>query len=184
DGACEGRGAWGRRKGRKLRALDERRWSIRRLHLRRVEPGEGRRQQGAGRVPVRRSDAGDRARQQGADGKPGTGASRYAVVSGDGQVVVFQSVAPDLLCIRHCPESDRDINLAWDVLRRQRGPGAVVRASGDRTAGWMEGSRRPAVDAAGRVLIFSPTHPSDDRDIEPNDDLFVQVRATPRTTSR
>lgn len=45
-------------------------------------------------------------------------------------------------------------------------------------------SRRPAVDAAGRVLIFSSRHPIDDRDIEHDDDLFVQVRAAPRATSR
>jgi hypothetical protein len=39
------------------------------------------------------------------------------------------------------------------------------------------------VDAAGRVLIFSSRHLIDDRDIEPDDDVFVQVRA-PRATSR
>jgi Tol biopolymer transport system component len=111
------------------------------------------------------------------DGKPGNGASRYAVISGDGRAAAFQSLASDLICIRHCTGTDRDINLVWDVFVWRRGSRSLFRASADETGEWMEGSRRPMLDAAGRVLIFSSRHPIDDEDMRSDDDLFIHVRA-------
>ncbi|HJZ75013.1 MAG TPA: hypothetical protein VKE51_24930 [Vicinamibacterales bacterium] len=100
------------------------------------------------------------------------------MISGDGRTVAFQSLASDLVCIRRCTGSGRDINLVWDVFVWHRDSRRLVRASADETGEWMEVSRRPMLDADGRVLIFSSRHPIEDADMSSDDDLIVQVRSS------
>ena len=48
-------------------------------------------------------------------GRPGNAASARPVVSGDGSVIAYQSLASNLLCEDTCGPSESDINLLWDV---------------------------------------------------------------------
>jgi Tol biopolymer transport system component len=110
------------------------------------------------------------------DGKPGNAASQFPSVTADGNTIAFQSLASDLVCLNRCSTADRDINLLWDVFVWQRGSG-IIRASADSRDEWMAPSHRPMLAAGGRVLIFASRQPADDKDVDHDDDLFVQVRA-------
>ena len=112
------------------------------------------------------------------DGKPGKGASRFGTISGDGHTIAFQSLASDLTCLKDCAAADRDINLTWDVFVSRSGE-PMVRATGASNSSWMEPSRRPLLDGSGYVLIFSSRHPVEPGDVGFDDDLFIQMSATP-----
>jgi Tol biopolymer transport system component len=114
----------------------------------------------------------------GTTGRPGNGASRNAVVSGDGRVVVFQSEASDLICARRCTPGDEDINLVPDVFRFERVAGRMMRISGGSEGGWPEESGSPQCDAAGEVIAFASRHPTGEQDIGHDFDLFVRIETT------
>lgn len=109
------------------------------------------------------------------DGSAGNGASRHAVLSGDGAMVAFQSLASDLTCRKRCEPHERDINLLWDVFLLDRRSGAMRRASAGPDGEWMAASRSPSLDHAGGVLVFSSRHPVDDADLMNDDDLYIQM---------
>lgn len=94
------------------------------------------------------------------------GASAKPKISSDGQFVVFQSEASDLVAAE-------DINLLWDVFVFDRATGTVSRVSGDPEGVWMEPSGGPAIDARGSVIAFSSRHPTDVADKRNDFDLYV-----------
>jgi len=84
-------------------------------------------------------------------GRRPNGPSVHPAVSHDGSTVAFQSLASDLLCIDHCDDDHRDINLVWDVFVHDRRTRHTIRASaGDGDEEWMESSRAPSLDGTGR----------------------------------
>ena len=110
------------------------------------------------------------------DGKAGNGGSSLPTISGDGQTVAFQSYASDLICVNDCPRDGRDINLLLDVFVYNRASGVMVRASEEEPDEWMETSRAPSIDGAGRVLVFASRHPIGAEDMNDDDDLFLWLR--------
>ena len=110
------------------------------------------------------------------DGRSAGGASRNPAISDDGTTVAFQSLASDLICVKQCHGSDRDINLVWDVFVFDRRSSAMQRASADDSEEWMEPSRRPSLSSDGRVVIFSSQHPIRGDDAFNDDDLYVWIR--------
>ncbi len=94
-------------------------------------------------------------------------------VSSDGRFVVFQSEASDLVCSRQCETDREDINLLWDVFVFDRLSRTVARVSGDSTGGWMAPSAGPAIDPAGRLVVFSSRQPTDASDTANDFDLFL-----------
>jgi Tol biopolymer transport system component len=112
------------------------------------------------------------------DGAAGNGPSARPALSFDGQIVAFQSLASDLTCADHCGATDRDINLLWDVFVFDRSTAAMVRASMDDTGEWLEPSRTPSIDASGTVMVFASRHPTDDGDIDNDEDFFVWLRGS------
>lgn len=112
-------------------------------------------------------------------GRPANAGSARPVVSGDGSVIAYQSLASNLLCEDKCGPSESDINLLWDVYVYDRGAGRTIRASGDEREGWMESSRGPSLDQSGRLLAFASRHPSSPRDEGHDEDLFL-VDLSPR----
>ncbi len=106
-----------------------------------------------------------------ASGGSGNGPSGQPAISADGEVVVFQSEASDLICSK-CSSANRDINLVSDVFLFRRSTGAVLSVSGSRQP-WMEASVSPAIDEAGSVVAFSSRHPIDSHDTANDFDLFV-----------
>jgi Tol biopolymer transport system component len=114
-----------------------------------------------------------------ANGGAANGASGNPAIARDGRFVAFQSEASDLICARRCPAPSEDINLVWDVFVLDRQTGQMTCVSTDPAEGWMESSRGPAIDAAGRVLAFSSLHPIDARDTGHDFDLFVRLARAP-----
>jgi Tol biopolymer transport system component len=110
---------------------------------------------------------------RGSAGRPGDAASARPVVSGDGSVIAYQSLASNLLCDDTCGPSERDINLLWDVYVYDRPVRRTIRASTGRREEWMESSRGPSLDDTGRLLAFMSTHPSSPGDEGHGEDLFV-----------
>lgn len=108
-------------------------------------------------------------------GAAANGASTNPAISRDGRVVVFQSLASDIICSRRCTAATEDINLLWDVFLVERDGQRGLRVSGDADAGWMAASSGPAIDASGRTVAFSSTHPIDENDERADHDLFVRV---------
>jgi len=106
-------------------------------------------------------------------GRPGDAACARPVVSGDGSVIAYQSLASNLLCDDKCGPSGRDINLLWDVYAYDRSVGRTIRASSDGREEWMESSRGPSLDETGRLLAFMSTHPSSPSDEGHGEDLFI-----------
>ena len=106
-------------------------------------------------------------------GRPANARSARPVVSGDGSVIAYQSLASNLLCEDKCGPSGSDINLLWDVYVYDRAAGRTIRASGDEHEGWMESSRGPSLDETGRLLSFTSRHPSSPRDERNDEVLFV-----------
>jgi Tol biopolymer transport system component len=108
------------------------------------------------------------------NGRPANGRSLHPVLSHDGSMVSFQSLASDLLCPTSCHDVERDTNLVWDVYVHDRRTGRTVRASADdRGEEWMESSRAPSLDATGRVLVFGSRHPIGDRNDGHDENLYV-----------
>ena len=107
-------------------------------------------------------------------GRPANARSARPVVSGDGSVIAYQSLASNLLCEDKCGPSGSDINLLWDVYVYDRAAGRTIRASGDEHEGWMESSRGPSLDETGHLLSFTSRHPSSPRD-ERNDEVLFEV---------
>jgi Tol biopolymer transport system component len=111
------------------------------------------------------------------DGRPADGASRFPVISADGSIIAFQSLASNLVCMKRCADDERAINLVSDVYVLDRASGAMTRASRDASGvEWMAPSRGPSLDHSGRVLTFSSRHPIDEADVEHDDDLFIRTR--------
>jgi hypothetical protein len=52
----------------------------------------------------------------------------------------------------------------------------MVRASEEEPDEWMETSRAPSIDGAGRVLVFASRHPIGAEDMNDDDDLFLWLR--------
>jgi TolB protein len=112
-------------------------------------------------------------------GRPANAGSARPVVSGDGSVIAYQSLASNLLCEDKCGRSESDINLLWDVYVYDRGAGRTIRASSDGHEGWMESSRGPSLDEAGHLLALTSRHPSSPRD-EGNDEVLFVVHLASR----
>ena len=109
-------------------------------------------------------------------GRRANGPSLHPAVSHDGSTVAFQSLASDLLCIDHCDDAQRDINLVWDVFVHDRRTRRTIRASaGDGDEEWMESSRAPSLDGTGRVLAFGSRRPVHGRADRHDENLFVWV---------
>ena len=106
-------------------------------------------------------------------GRSANGTSVRPALSFDGSIVAFQSLATNLVCESKCQGALEDINLLWDVFVYDRHTGQTARMSADGAAEWMENSRGPALDAAGRVLAFGSRHPIDDGDAAHDEDLYV-----------
>jgi Tol biopolymer transport system component len=107
-------------------------------------------------------------------GRPGDAACARPVVSGDGSVIAYQSLASNLLCDGKCGPSERDINLLWDVYAYDRPVRRTTRASSDGRQEWVESSRGPSLDDTGRLLSFTSRHPSSPRDEADDEDLFIR----------
>ena len=109
-------------------------------------------------------------------GRRANGPSLHPAVSHDGSTVAFQSLASDLLCIDHCDDAQRDINLVWDVFVHDRRTRRTIRASaGDGDEEWMESSTAPSLDGTGRVLAFGSRHPMNGSADGHDENLFVWV---------
>ena len=106
-------------------------------------------------------------------GRPANARSARPVVSADGSVIAYQSLASNLLCEDKCGPSESDINLVWDVYVYDRAAGRTIRASSDEHQGWMESSRGPSLDQSGRLLSLTSRHPSSPRDEGTDEILFV-----------
>lgn len=120
----------------------------------------------------------------GASGGSANGPSRHPIVSGNGRFVVFQSLASDLLCARHCDAASEDINLLWDVFRFDRLTGLMARMSAGDRAGWPEESSSPQIDADGGIVAFTSRHPIDAEDLHNDFDLFVRIGAQASAVTR
>ena len=112
-------------------------------------------------------------------GRPANAGSARPVISGDGSVIAYQSLASNLLCEDKCGPPESDINLLWDVYVYDRAAGRTIRASRDEHEGWMESSRGPSLDETGRLLTLTSRHPSSPRD-EGNDEVLFVVQLTSR----
>jgi len=106
-------------------------------------------------------------------GRAANGTSVRPALSFDGSIVAFQSLATNLVCESQCQGALEDINLLWDVFVYDRRTTQTARMSADGAEEWMENSRGPALDAAGRVLAFGSWHPIDARDGAHDEDLYV-----------
>jgi hypothetical protein len=106
-------------------------------------------------------------------GRPANAGSARPVISGDGSVIAYQSLASNLLCEDTCGPPESDINLLWDVYVYDRAAGRTIRASSDEHEGWMESSRGPSLDETGRLLTLTSRHPSSPRDESNDEVLFV-----------
>jgi Tol biopolymer transport system component len=111
-------------------------------------------------------------------GGSGNGSSIRPALSFDGALVVFQSLATDLRCERKCRPPLEDINLLWDVFVHDRATTRTARVSGDVGEEWMETSRGPSIDGAGRIVAFGSWHPIDRSDAAYDEDLYL-VRIEP-----
>jgi Tol biopolymer transport system component len=106
------------------------------------------------------------------------GRSLRPALSFDGSVIAFQSLATNLLCEGKCPSSLEDINLLWDVFVHDRATNRTARMSADGGDEWMETSRGPSIDGAGRMVAFGSWHPIGIGDAAHDEDLFL-VRIEP-----
>jgi Tol biopolymer transport system component len=110
-------------------------------------------------------------------GHPGNGRSLRPVISHDGSLIAFQSLACDLPCKGKCGPGERDINLLWDVFVHDRISRLTTRISADDGAEWMEESRAPSMDGSGRIMVFSSRHPVGPDDLRHDEDLFIHRRS-------
>jgi Tol biopolymer transport system component len=106
-------------------------------------------------------------------GRPANAASLRPVLSHDGSKIAFQSLASDLICEGRCRIEVADINLLWDVFVHDRLLRRTIHATTDDEGPWPDGGRTPALDAAGRTLLFASRRPVDMSDRAHDDDLYV-----------
>ena len=106
-------------------------------------------------------------------GQPGNGPSLHPTLSYDGSRIAFQSLACNLVCDGKCRARQTDINLLWDVFVYDRSTRRTAWVSTDIDQAWMENSRAPSLDDAGRVLAFGSRHPINERDEGHDDDVYV-----------
>jgi Tol biopolymer transport system component len=107
------------------------------------------------------------------ESNPGNARSLRPVISHDGSLIAFQSLASDLICKDKCGPAERDINLLWDVFVYDRSSHRTVRVSLDEGEEWMEESRAPSMDGTGRIVVFGSRHPVGPRDLSLDEDLFI-----------
>ncbi len=112
-------------------------------------------------------------------GGSANGPSTSPAIADDGEVVVFQSEASDLICAARCKPENRDINLVADIFVSRKGSAAIEWLSRD-SQPWIEPSVMPAADAAGSVVAFSSRHPVDAQDVANDFDLFIWTLAGDR----
>jgi len=110
---------------------------------------------------------------RGVGGTASDGASTRPVLSRNGRFVAFESEASNLVCGKRCRPPARDINLLTDVFLFDRDERSFVRLSSDPHSSWMEPSGSAALDASGRVVVFSSRHPINDGDTRNDFDLFI-----------
>jgi Tol biopolymer transport system component len=94
------------------------------------------------------------------------GSSANPAVSSDGNIIVFQSQASDLV-------REDDVNLLWDVFTYDRAGRTVTRVSGDPDGVWMAPSVGPSIDGSGSIIAFSSRHPTGRADTRNDFDLYV-----------
>jgi hypothetical protein len=87
------------------------------------------------------------------------------------QVQCAAILLDSLLCYKRCRREEEDINLVWDVYVLDRRTRTMVRATDSYR--WMEGTRGPSLDHAGRTLVFSSRHPTDAEDRAYDEDLYI-----------
>ena len=93
-------------------------------------------------------------------------------LSGNGNVLAFESWASNLLCRGRCRDADIDENLLPDVYLFDRTTERFTRASGGSTTWWTP-SLGPAIDGTGRTVVFSSREPFGPEDLTSDFDLFV-----------
>jgi TolB protein len=93
-------------------------------------------------------------------------------LSGDGNIVAFESWASNLLCRKRCRDAEIDENLLPDVYLFDRTTGSLARASGE-SVSWWTPSIGPVIDGRGQVVVFSSREPFGPEDTTADFDLFV-----------
>jgi Tol biopolymer transport system component len=93
-------------------------------------------------------------------------------ISAGGQVVVFESLASNLVCRLRCSVDDVDANLLSDIYLFDRRTKRFRRVSGGQQPWWVP-SLAPSIDADGRVVIFSSRQPFGPEDPSTDFDLFI-----------
>ena len=94
-------------------------------------------------------------------------------ISGNGQFIVFQSLASNLACEKRCAADAVDENLLPDVYLFDRQTETFTRLSRGAEEWWAP-SIAPWLDAEARVVIFSSRQPVGPDDPTTDFDLFVQ----------
>src|SRR4029077_416302 len=117
-------------------------------------------------------------------GRPANGPSLRPALSDDGATIAFQSLASNLVCEGKCQGGQPDINLVWDVFVYDRLARRTARLSTDIGGEWMENSRAPSLDDAGRVLTFGSRHPINGRDEARDENLYVYRLRRPLVGAR
>jgi Tol biopolymer transport system component len=118
---------------------------------------------------------------QSATGGPVDGWAKHPALSADGRFVVFGTDASNLLCAADCREDQADLNLVSDIYRLDTVTGSTERVSGGARAHgpWWTTSTGAAIDGSGRVVAFSSRQPTDEDDLDHDDDAFVEVLSGP-----
>lgn len=99
-------------------------------------------------------------------------------LSGDGRVLVFESLASNLLCGRRCATEKLDENVLPDVYLYDRAALTFRRASGARGTWWAP-SVGADIDGRGDVVIFSSREAFGPEDDTADFDLFVCAPVCP-----
>jgi Tol biopolymer transport system component len=102
--------------------------------------------------------------------------SRRPAISGDGRVIVYESVASNLGTGPGCPRVVSDTNLVPDVYLLDRTTRCVTRVSGSAQGEWWTPSVGPAIDGLGRLVVFSSTQPTSVDDLSADFHLFMFLR--------
>ena len=105
-------------------------------------------------------------------GEAANAASRRPAISADGRYVVYQSVGSNVGSGPGCPPPASDTNLLPDVYLFDRITLCATRISGSPTQEWWTPSVAPAIDGAGRIIVFSSTQPVDHGEGTVDFDLF------------
>jgi hypothetical protein len=81
-----------------------------------------------------------------------------------------------------CPRLPPDSNLLPDIYLVDRVLSCVTRVSGSSGADWWMPSVVPAIDAAGKFVVFSSRQPMGDEDLSTDFDLFLAPRPSADAT--